>query len=71
MPSSRGSSQPRDRTSSSYIILHYLHLLHLAGEFFTTSTTWERQNLLEIYPYQYPLEIQQIFSNWNIALFNS
>ena len=28
MPSTRGSSQPRDRTSVSYVILHYLRLLH-------------------------------------------
>ena len=34
MPSSRGSSQPRDQTSIS-------HLPALAGGFFTTNTIWE------------------------------
>ena len=34
MPSSRGSSQPRDRTHVSYIS-------SLAGGFFTTSANWE------------------------------
>ena len=34
MPSSRGSSQPRDRTCVSYVPA-------LAGMFFITSTTWE------------------------------
>ena len=34
MPSSRGSSPPRDRT-------HLLCLQHLTGGFFTTSATWE------------------------------
>ena len=33
MPSSRGSSQPRDRTQVS----------HITGGFFTTSPTWEAQ----------------------------
>ena len=35
MPSSRGSSQPRDWTHISLLFLA------LAGQFFTTSTTWE------------------------------
>ena len=35
MPSSRGSSQPRDRTCISYVSFIW------AGEFFTTSATWE------------------------------
>ena len=34
MPSSRGSSQPRDWTQVSYVP-------SLAGEFFTTGATWE------------------------------
>ena len=33
MPSSKGSSQPRDQIHFSYIAL--------VGGFFTTSTTWE------------------------------
>ena len=36
MPSSRGSSQPWDRTQDSYVFLPAL-----AGGFFTTSATWE------------------------------
>ena len=39
MPSSRGSSQLRDRTCPSHIYPA------LAGMFFTTSTTWEAQVL--------------------------
>ena len=41
MPSSRGSSQPRDQTSAC--------LLHpaLAGRFFITSTTWETHGLIQ------------------------
>ena len=35
-PSSRGSSQPRDRTQVSYLCLPAL-----AGGLFTTSATWE------------------------------
>ena len=35
MPSSRGSSQPRDRTRTFY------KALALAGRFFPTSATWE------------------------------
>ena len=34
MPSSRGSSQPRDRTHVSYVSC-------TAGGFFTTGATWE------------------------------
>ena len=34
MPSSRGSSRPRDQTCISYVSC-------IAGRFFTTSTTWE------------------------------
>ena len=48
MPSSRGSSQPR---GSNWCLLS---LLQLAGEFFTTSTTWETQgiqNRLKIFKY--------------------
>ena len=59
---------------SNQHLLHYITLPAspaLAGECFTTSTTWEPQNMLELHPYWYPLEIQQIFSNWNIAVFDS
>ena len=38
MTSSRGSSQPRDQTSS-------LRSPALAGVFFTTSTTWETKKI--------------------------
>ena len=44
MPSSRGSSQPRDRTTSPA----------LAGGFFTTSTTWESPRSLLSVPYFRP-----------------
>ena len=40
MPSSRGSSQPKDQTRISYISC-------TAGGFFTTSTTWEVPNILD------------------------
>ena len=40
MPSSRGSSQPRDRTHVSVLV---------AGGFFTTSTTWEAQFLFQLH----------------------
>ena len=42
MPSSRGSSQPRDRTRVSVSPA-------LAGGFFTTSTTWEAQFLFQLH----------------------
>ena len=44
MPSSRGSSQPRDRT----------HILHIAGRFSTVWATRELEDLwtLELYPIQ-------------------
>ena len=42
MPSSRGSSQPRDQTRISYMTPA------LAGRFFITSTTWEAQEKNEL-----------------------
>ena len=39
MPSSRGSSQPRDRT----LIMSLIMSPPLADRFFTTGTTWEAQ----------------------------
>ena len=41
LPSSRGSSQPRDQTSVSYI------QPALAGRFFTTSAMWEAMTNLD------------------------
>ena len=44
MPSSRGSSRPRDRT-------HIFYVPSLAGRFFTTSATWEDS----LVPYTLPV----------------
>ena len=41
IPSSSASSQPRDQNRISYVS-------SIAGRFFTTSTTWEAFNLLDI-----------------------
>ena len=41
LPSSRGSSQPRDQTSVSYV------QPALAGRFFTTSAMWEAMTNLD------------------------
>jgi len=41
MPSSRGSSQPRDQSPGSSLVSPAL-----AGRFFTTNTTWEAPYLL-------------------------
>ena len=46
MPSSRGSSQPRDRPSLN--LVSYVSLA-LAGRFFTTSATWEAYTLKSIH----------------------
>ena len=47
VPSSRVSSWPKDWTHISYVF--FLCQPLLAGEFFTTSTTWEAQSTLEHY----------------------
>ena len=47
MPSSKGSSQPRDRSEVSISPA-------LAGEFFTTSTTWEDTYLCQAPPEKAP-----------------
>ena len=57
MPSSRGSSQPKDRTLISYISC-------TAGGFFTTSTTWEVPNILDIYPLFYLICICLYTHTW-------
>ena len=48
MPSSRGSSWPRDRTCISYVCQHW----QVCG-FFTTSATWEAPLFLWFYIYIY------------------
>ena len=46
MPSSMGSSQPKDRTCVSYVSWHKEFLCqNLAGGFFTACTTWEARGL--------------------------
>ena len=56
LPSSRGSSHPRDWTLS-------LIFPELAGGFFTTSTTWEADSFFTTEPREKPLFIPSLISS--------